>query len=756
MIIKNVFEVETVDMKEIFANNQEKCFYIPAYQRPYSWGAEDIERTWEDIVYGLGQLDYSGDYITFLGSIITLHDIKHDSINPIVRGEVPTAVMVIVDGQQRLTTMLLLIITLDNEVRRRLTKETAAKLGKVLDVLRVSDKVYKSPKGFGAGADDFKNYPKIIRAYDDQWATNNQEKYISPIASFLHQYIKFNEDTSKKGKRFVYDVSETTSYTESYKKIKANAKTFDTLIKKFLDNEKKLHQAMIKNSTLLGIEEELVKEMEVHIDQDNNNKDVYILLLVLRFVLSRVFVADIVAKKEEYAFEMFDSLNTTGDPLTAFETFKPKVIESVKLENYVDSKSKIYLDKVEAYLNFEPKKRNSVTEALITAFALSETGKTLPKKLRDQRVYLRGKYKESKDKEGFVKNINNVAGVYHIWNQSYNENLYTTWTKVSDKNLVDIILKDDVALTCLQFLSKVGHVVSLPFLTRFSDKNPDEFVGAIKAITAFFVLWRSARPTTQGIDSLYRKLMKDGIELPILKSSSGDGVDTPLDKVPAFNRVEDSEVSLEKLQTAFRYYLYKGAKDNVEIYSKETWVNRLKSIEIYNVNKQVCKFLLITAFDGVISVSNACGLVEKAKDGVANTLNRTFHYSLFESIEHISPDKNGWNGVSDERKHTLGNLTLLPQINNSSISNKSLEEKELIFRALCAETQVEQDKVLEGSKISFNQNTKQILTESQHFPYLKSLSSLEGWSDQTIESRTKNLGGMIWDTLAVDWLGFDN
>jgi hypothetical protein len=41
---------------------------------------------------------------------------------------------------------------------------------------------------------------------------------------------------------------------------------------------------------------------------------------------------DIVAKKEEYAFEMFDSLNTTGDPLTAFETFKPKVVEHIGLE----------------------------------------------------------------------------------------------------------------------------------------------------------------------------------------------------------------------------------------------------------------------------------------------------------------------------------------------------------------------------------------------------------------------------------------
>jgi hypothetical protein len=44
---------------------------------------------WEDIVYGLEQLGNSEDYITFLGSVITMHDIKHESIAPIVRGETP-------------------------------------------------------------------------------------------------------------------------------------------------------------------------------------------------------------------------------------------------------------------------------------------------------------------------------------------------------------------------------------------------------------------------------------------------------------------------------------------------------------------------------------------------------------------------------------------------------------------------------------------------------------------------------------------
>jgi hypothetical protein len=410
------------------------------------------------------------------------------------------------------------------------------------------------------------------------------------------------------------------------------------------------------------------------------------------------------------------------------------------------------MDIVEKYLNFEPKRRNPITDTLITAFALSETGTTLSKKLRDQRIYLRDKYKDSGDKDGFVRNLSDLSSIYHIWNQSINSDKYIIWNKVANDDLISCLLNDDVALTCLQFLMKSRHVVAIPLLSRFSEKNPNEFVGAIKAITAFFVLWRSARQGTAGIDNCYRKLMRDGIELPIFKGN--DSLDISQNKIYPFNRIKDKEISLDILQIAFKHFLYKGATDKKEIYSKNTWLDKLKNVEIYNSSKEVCKFLLITAFDETISIANSSGLLEKSKQGFTNTLSRGFDYHLFETIEHISPDKNSWSGVSDESKHTLGNLTLLPQINNSSISNKSLEEKELIFKALCAKTTDEQDKILSDSDIKFSKNTKQILKESQHFPYLESLSNLHGWSDKVIEQRTENLGSIIWDKLAKDWLNF--
>ncbi len=781
MNIGNIFNVYIRDMKQLFSDDQGKCFFIPAYQRPYTWGIGDVERTWQDIVYGLEQLDGdSDDYITFLGSIITMHDANKANIPAELRRMAPASVMLIVDGQQRLATMLLLIISLNNEINLRLTRDTRARLENFLDILRISDGMYKSQKGYGNRSTDIKNYPKIIRAYADQWSTDNRAQYASPIASFLNQYIQFVDranENNELAERFEFDENEPAPYDgiASNEIIKANANAFVKLINEFLEEKKVESFKEITNiSVSLGIEKELNKEVKALFEEDSigdNNRDVYILLLVLSFVVSRVYVAEIIPTTEDYAFELFDSLNTTGDPLTAFETFKPKVIQFIGLAEYVDSEAKKNIDKIEEYLNFEPKNREKITSTLITAFALSETGFTLPKKLRDQRIYLRDRYKDNTDKEGFVKNIYNVSSLYHIWNQSNGENLGTTWKKTSDEELVDIILNDDVAVNCLGFLSKVGHVVSLPILTRFSDKNPAEFVGAIKAITAFFVLWRSARPSTAGIDNLYRKLMSQGVDLPTLEGDTvtvgagnikaGDKLNAEImeslgnARVPAFNRVDNHDISLEELQIAFRFYLYKGATDNIEIFSKKTWCERLKTIEIYNVNRKVCKFLLITAFDNVVSIPESKGLVQPAREGAfASTLNRRFNFPLFETVEHISPDTNGWPGVSGERKHTLGNLTLLPQINNSSISDRPLNEKELIFRALCAETQHEQDEILEHSEISFHENTKQILVDSQHFPYLKSLSSLEGWNDQIIESRTENLGGIIWDKLAVDWLRF--
>jgi hypothetical protein len=61
-----------------------------------------------------------------------------------------------------------------------------------------------------------------ILAYDDQWATDNQEKYDSPIARLLKEYINFVADDKNKRKTFVYSIDNVNKDRESHKGINAN------------------------------------------------------------------------------------------------------------------------------------------------------------------------------------------------------------------------------------------------------------------------------------------------------------------------------------------------------------------------------------------------------------------------------------------------------------------------------------------------------------------------------------------------------
>lgn len=79
--------------------NGNKQFQIPVYQRHYSWEQEHCKRLWEDIV----EMCQNNREAHFIGSIVN-----------IAEQVMPTGVQkfMIVDGQQRITTLMLLLIAL--------------------------------------------------------------------------------------------------------------------------------------------------------------------------------------------------------------------------------------------------------------------------------------------------------------------------------------------------------------------------------------------------------------------------------------------------------------------------------------------------------------------------------------------------------------------------------------------------------------------------------------------------------------------
>ena len=90
--------VDQKTIKDLF-QDKKADFLIPDYQRPYAWGEAECQTLWDDIFSfaipddGRTEFDSNSEY--FLGPIVTF---KNDD-----------AKMEVIDGQQRLTTLMLLL-----------------------------------------------------------------------------------------------------------------------------------------------------------------------------------------------------------------------------------------------------------------------------------------------------------------------------------------------------------------------------------------------------------------------------------------------------------------------------------------------------------------------------------------------------------------------------------------------------------------------------------------------------------------------
>lgn len=90
--------VDQKTIKDLF-QSKKADFLIPDYQRPYAWGENECRTLWDDIFSfaipdeGRSEFDSNSEY--FLGPIVTF---KNDNDK-----------MEVIDGQQRLTTLMLLL-----------------------------------------------------------------------------------------------------------------------------------------------------------------------------------------------------------------------------------------------------------------------------------------------------------------------------------------------------------------------------------------------------------------------------------------------------------------------------------------------------------------------------------------------------------------------------------------------------------------------------------------------------------------------
>ncbi|ENM5738752.1 DUF262 domain-containing protein [Vibrio mimicus] len=753
--IKDIFNAESLSILSALGK-PGTAYQIPSYQRKYSWKKDNIRRLIEDVVYGIKDIKNDPNGLSFLGTFI---------VTPLTSSsETPSEPLSIVDGQQRLTTIALIIASLHEKIRIGSLDGTLS--SKIKDSDKEVKRTLKQLRSClfddrGISDDAYDLQPVIIRD-SDKWGDDQfSSYYISSIANLLHNYAKhlhqeiedefyFNLNSDNENDSEVSDLNERLKLISStLSEIYDSNCEYDGL---YLGEFECLLDYSIKRNLLSFIED------ITNLDFDSlNEKEISTVYLIIfsKYLIDKVVLTKVVAS-EKYAFDVFESLNTTGEPLTALETFKPKLIQLINdVHNndnaYNKSNSKKYLDNVERYIESlgEKQKQNS-TQDIVNSFALLYSGEKLGNNLSAQRNYLRSLINLHKD-ESEVENIASklsdlVAFKNAIWTT---EELDSQMKNLSDR---------DITLTCCEFLRTAKKTLCIPILARYYIKakvNSDfsEFSNIVKAITAFTMLWRSALGGTAGIDDAYREIMYFGYKKK--KKVVAEEINNPI------CYKNNNPPTADELIIILHNHL-----KSKELFSFDDWYKNAKTTNIYNASGPIAKMFILMANHKSTFSSEDQILYKGARNNVREYLNLDVWNSRRSfSIEHIAPQNRNsystWDDSIYKEVHTvntIGNLTLLPQKENDAVANSNWDIKKIYFNCFVQRDNKELEAAIEQAKKKGLQIPKKVVQELMIGDYLDIIEPIvnqENWLLEDIEKRTKNLCELLWKECDT-WLKLSN
>ena len=757
-------------------------FYIPPYQRPFAWKDENFERLLADICAEVERVNDGDDLnaVAYLGSVIVVPDITYEYVQPHHKADMPGGVLHIIDGQQRITTLVVLSAFLATEGERLIQKlkalqsaAVAAGHGEAFQWLlpQMEDLAGDLQKMLGSkrsSSDErYKIVPKIIRAIHDQWGRTEQvAKYDSAIARFLWEYDAFASMPFSKPyvvKGFARKCPSEALASE-YERFEEALDVLQSLLRALLPDRRRSRgtgdTAEVEGPEFPAPEEVAAGRALAVLCQRPDTCDFTACLsvskvgsvvgsaiqwLVLgRFLLSRVIVSRISAMRREYAFDLFDSLNTTGAPLTAFETFKAEAMSTIPPTELAASQSLRSLNRVQQVLESKQgaADRQGRSAELFTAFAASETGFKLSRSPREQRHWLRKLYRamDGVDREAMLLNMAHSAE----WGLFVESILPAGGAEAhplpSHARWMAELGREERGL--LRSIQRAKHSIVWPVLQRFavaalaSDSRSDwaDLSSAVKVVAGFSIIWRGAHVGTKSIDSHYRAIMR---RLPATASAP--------EKRGLARLANPPERLLPELKAQLRQILEHAgfAAD-----SMDKWSKSVAACDAYALG-EFARLLLIVAHEDAILQDGSVGLIA-GKNGscpILPILDTPLGMSW--SLEHVAPQnprpEDGWDsalygGVPVVHSNRLGNLTLLPPEWNSSVGNRSWPVKREFFRALSTRDPLEAQRrinELDSQGVSLPPMAGRVAETL--LPMLDAIGRTSTWSLETVESRSAAL-----------------
>ncbi len=688
------FKHDAASLHDFFSQGG-RGFYVPYYQRNYSWDEENATKLIGDIFSSIKRTLTKPNNSIFLGTVI-LHDEK--SVQTGVHSDTPnllTKVANVVDGQQRITSIAMLACVIDEQITQMVPKlraqaGSAAEFDSLATELKdelPNIRRFYSVEITKTGAQPALK-PKIIRAGDvsanpvsDQWTLNGDINnfYRSNTSGFLSKYIAgISLDAIQMDERVRAVINVFRD------KISEHIQAADANLALGL-----LSANAVTDGSLLAFMAYPPNLAIIHALPADEQALYYggmLLLAVCSFLKNSCHLVVIECLDLGLAFDMFQSLNATGTPLTAFEVFKPQIVKAWSAGYPAAIKPQV--DRIEKVFETESNSsdKEDLTDRVIVASALVFNGMERSRRFSEERDWLTDTLEKSLDtlklptpqSVDFVTCIADQAEYFlHVVKprrSPKNSNSFRLCSHLQGLGLTP--QQADRAALCVFYLKDAGHQFAHSVLSVFFSKllraqtnvatkavAAAEFVSVCEATAAFFTLYMGAQHG-RFPDSDYRSLF----ESPVANISFANG---------AANQT-----------AAFVKAAYRSALENQKIYdaanpivARQMWVDLAKEKPWYS-RKAVCRFALFaSAHDAAPDITAGKeGLFTNGMPKSADLLNcRAWHSSTYEVIEHVATREEpatvkfsahfdpsiypGNYSIVDK----LGNLTLLSGQVNSSI-----------------------------------------------------------------------------------------
>lgn len=761
--VENLFEAKASNLLDTTMLYDGRVgFTIPEYQRQYDWSEENINRLYQDALNGFKRLAHStgASTFTFLGTLILVEEqTKEEDFSGVS--------VAIVDGQQRLTTLILFACALC-EALQRLRSETdfstinpnIAKWlhGEIEDRLFA---LYKCSIGsLNVTPTRTFPFPRVVRRNDERAKSKANSEYRSAVGKFLEGFAEYfdsgeieylppgmgsNMDAEKLAKNFqvIRKLVENLNILEWYEDTECEQFEIETADRKQCRALfERLSDFIRDNNEQNSVIREIIKNSALH---DLLRTMMFSAYFCNCVVLTRVTTAD-----EAAAFDIFDALNTTGEPLTALETLKPRVINfENKKSVYAGSESQLSFETIKENIDerfTDTTRKQAETKELVVTFALYLEGQKLPKDLAAQRNFLRKSYeraakKGSEPARNFISALAEAAQFRRYY-----------WEKTGISELIhfhNTASCEDVQLL-VSLISDMKTSLALPVLLRYwrpdlKQVGEERFVQVLKAIAAFLVIRRAATGGTAGIDSDFRALMAP---------KEGRGASKKFGLCAGVEHNNDVP-SPSVLKKALKTLL----DSKLNTLDKSRWIENVVANPLYEQSKDLARFMILAAGHQAIPSLDKPGTWTRSGVKTSKHDNQFLTYNTwtdkcYATIEHIAPasePKSGWarNLYRDNiLRHSLGNLILLPSKENSAIGNDSWARKKKFYLALTEESEEGQNKRIEEANaagISFPKSTIELLKTGERLSLLEPLRDVDEWNSEVVMRRGKNIAELCWD-----------